>query len=67
MLDTMSGEMEVILSDDLCSKQMFRIVWIETNDMDGLQAVGDRRCDISDFGRIHLTTAILSHELNRTH
>ena len=50
------------------SKQMFRIVWIEaTNDMDGLQAVGDRRCDICDFGRTHFATAILDHELNPTH
>ena len=45
------------------SKQMFRIVWVvATNDMDGLQAVGDRLCDICDFGRIHLITAIFSHE-----
>ena len=47
---------------------MFRIVWIEaTNDMDGLQAVGDRRCGICDLGRTHLATAIFSHELNPTH
>ena len=47
---------------------MFRIVWVAaTNDMDGLQPVGDRQCDICDFGRIHLTTAIFGHELNPTH
>ena len=46
---------------------MFRIVWVAaTNDMDGLQPVGDRLCDICDFGRIHLTTTIFGHELSPT-
>ena len=35
--------------------------------MDGFQVVGDSLCDVGDFGRIHLTTAIFSHELNPTH
>lgn len=35
--------------------------------MDGFQVVGDSLCDVGDFGRIHLTTAIFSHELDPTH
>ena len=35
--------------------------------MDGFQVVGDSLCDIGDFGRIHLATAIFSHELDPTH